>query len=967
MPADLLGNGTVCLVWSSPLPGDAQRPMRYVNLMGGQKPHLLVKTVNNLGAETRVQYAPSTKFYLEDKRDGKPWVTRLPFPVHVVERVETYDHISRNRFVTRSVYHHGYFDGEEREFRGFGMVEQLDTEELAALTGDGTLPEATNLEAASHVPPVHTKTWFHTGVYSGRGHVSDFFAGRLDATDAGEYYREPGLTPAQARALLLDDTVPPDDLTLDEEREASRSLKGAMLRQEVYALDGTEKAEHPYTVTEHNFTIRQLQTREGNRHAVFFTHPREAITYHYERNPDDPRVQHALTLDVDDFGTVLKEAAIGYGRRRPDAALPLEADRDKQTRTLVTYTENDVTNGLNDVTVHPDDHRSPQPSQSRTYELTGLKPDGNAARFSFAEWRDGSGLAASATEIPYEQTADDASKQKRLIEHVRTLYRPNDLGAARNDPSALLPLGELESLALAGESYQLAFTPGLLAQVFRRDGQLLLPDPAEVLGGQGADRGGYVVSQDLKAAGDFPDSDQDDHWWIPSGRVFLSPDRAHTPAQELAHAQRHFFLPHRSRDPFGSDTVMQYDGPADATQPRFNLLITRTTDVLGNTVTAAHDYRVLQPRLVTDPNRNRTSAAFDALGMLVGTAVMGKPLPSPPEGDSLDGFSPDLAETEALGHLANPLVDPHSVLGSATTRLVHDLFAYQRTKDQPDPEPAVVYTLARETHDADLEPGQQTRIQHSFGYSDGYGREIQKKIQAEPEKINGVAGPPRWVGSGWTIFNNKGKPVRQYEPFFSATHRFELGVQVGVSPILFYDPVERVVATLHPNHTYDKVIFDPWKQTTYDVNDTVLGDPRTDADTHGYVAAYFEGLAADPAALPWQTWHAQRQGGALGVQEQAAAGKAAAHADTPSTAHADTLGRPFLSVAHNKVVSANHDLDDTEDKFRTRVELDIEGNERAVRDALRETLDPQGNTVIDELGRVVMRYAYDMLVDCRFG
>jgi hypothetical protein len=25
-------------------------------------------------------------------------------------------------------YHHGYWDGEEREFRGFGMTEQMDTE-----------------------------------------------------------------------------------------------------------------------------------------------------------------------------------------------------------------------------------------------------------------------------------------------------------------------------------------------------------------------------------------------------------------------------------------------------------------------------------------------------------------------------------------------------------------------------------------------------------------------------------------------------------------------------------------------------------------------------------------------------------------------------------------------------------------------------------------------------------------------
>jgi hypothetical protein len=125
---NLLGNGTACLVWSSPLPGNAGRAMRYIDLMGGQQPHLLVKTANNLGAETVVQYAPSTKFYLQDKLAGTPWITRLPFPVHVVERVETYDHISGNRFVTRYAYHHGYFDGEEREFRGFGFVEQWDTE-----------------------------------------------------------------------------------------------------------------------------------------------------------------------------------------------------------------------------------------------------------------------------------------------------------------------------------------------------------------------------------------------------------------------------------------------------------------------------------------------------------------------------------------------------------------------------------------------------------------------------------------------------------------------------------------------------------------------------------------------------------------------------------------------------------------------------------------------------------------------
>jgi hypothetical protein len=104
---DLLGNGTACLAWSSPLPGNARQPMRYVDVMGGQKPHLLVRSRNNLGAETRLSYAPSTKFYLADREAGEPWATRIPFPVHVIERVETYDYLGRNRFVSRYAYHHG--------------------------------------------------------------------------------------------------------------------------------------------------------------------------------------------------------------------------------------------------------------------------------------------------------------------------------------------------------------------------------------------------------------------------------------------------------------------------------------------------------------------------------------------------------------------------------------------------------------------------------------------------------------------------------------------------------------------------------------------------------------------------------------------------------------------------------------------------------------------------------------------
>src|SRR5262249_50956417 len=59
--ADFLGRGTACIVWSSSLPTDAQRPLRYVDLMCGRKPHLLSAMRNNFGVEVRVEYASSTE------------------------------------------------------------------------------------------------------------------------------------------------------------------------------------------------------------------------------------------------------------------------------------------------------------------------------------------------------------------------------------------------------------------------------------------------------------------------------------------------------------------------------------------------------------------------------------------------------------------------------------------------------------------------------------------------------------------------------------------------------------------------------------------------------------------------------------------------------------------------------------------------------------------------------------------
>lgn len=74
------------------------------------------------------------------------------------------------------------------------------------------------------------------------------------------------------------------------------------------------------------------------------------------------------------------------------------------------------------------------------------------------------------------------------------------------------------------------------------------------------------------------------------------------------------------------------------------------------------------------------------------------------------------------------------------------------------------------------------------------------------------------------------------------------------------------------------------------------------------------------------------------AKEAEAATKAAVHAKTPGAAYFDVLGRRFLTFANNSA----------DGKYATRIELDIQGLQRSVTDAL---------------DRKVMAYDYDMLGD----
>ncbi|KAK6527602.1 hypothetical protein TWF694_004586 [Orbilia ellipsospora] len=955
LAVDLFGNGTTSLVISSSLPNDTSKPMYYIDLMGRMKPHLLLESSNNMGATTKITYSTSTKFYLQDKAAGSPWVTKLAVPVQVVESVTTYDYISRNKFTSRYAYHHGYFDGQEREFRGFGMVEEWDTEEISAVTRDDS--EMKNWDAAHTLPPVHTKTWFHLGIAIGSEKVSRQYE--------HEYYQNP-----QYASWSLPDTVLPSGIDISEEYDAFRTLRGTRLRAEVYLDDAPPgssdaliaRAKIPLSIEEANFSLTRQQPRGTNIAAVFSLTQREIITFYFERDTGDPRIEHQMLLETNKYGQTLRQAAFTYGRQVADSTLPTDWDRDAQMKTWLSYNINTVTNAIDDSKKYPHSYRLPVNCEIKSYELTGISHD-LGAPYSFSQFFDNNfSLLDTAVEIEYNAQPDLTKVQKRVLKLSRTLCRKDDL-------TDLLPLGQMEVNCISGQSFSFAFTPAMFNAAYQRNNTPLFASPDTMLLSKDGNGGGFMSTSQLKIAGLFPNADSYNGYWVPGNNGFYS--MSNDPVQELAGARANFYRPVRTRDTFGAESSVTYDKYSllivGTLNPQGNVATIGERDSSGNLTKNGNDYRILDAVLITDPNGNRSAVICDALGSVVGSAVMGKA--SENFGDSLTNFVVDLDPNTILQHIADPMTDAKQVLQGATQRIMYDLFAYQRTKNTTSPQPIVAYSLIRmKQHAADItDPNQDFEIRHSYDYSDGFNRAIQAKTQTKPGPVvqrdaNGhiIVNPntgeplmtdtptdPRWISNGWKIYNNKGMVVANYEPFFTDRHSYELESKAGVSNIAFYDPLGRAVASLNVNNTFTKVKFSSWMSESWDANDTVLLDPRTDLDVSQYTAAYFD---SNPG---YQTWLQLRANKPLTDLDRQAAEKAKAHAGTPGVVHADSLGRTFLSISWNKVVCPGHQLDGTEWKQYQRVELDIEGHGIIVRDS-----NSDGG---DNRGRIIENYTYDML------
>jgi len=915
---DLLGNGTSCLVWSSNMPGDRTHALRYIDLMAGKKPHLMIGYANNMGASTTLEYKSSTYFYLKDKLAGVPWVTQLPFPVQVVAKSTIEEQITNVKFSSQYLYHHGYYDHDEREFRGFGRVEKIDSEHYTAWHDANQNNELEQSESLFQ-QPVLTKTWFHTGAFMSKNNMLDHFK--------QEYWYHhfetlfPGVLGPISEPQLEDAIFKPstaiqelnimDTLNAQEYREASRACKGMVLRTEVYALDATENAPSeaelqlqntPYSVATHNCHIMLQQPLSENRYACFQVLESEAYTIQYERNTSDPRITHTLNLEVDRYGNVLEAASVSYPRITSDPTLPAKVIAE-QEKTRILYTRNGYTNDVISTT----NHRLRMGYETEMYELTAIPKIGT--HYTLDDFNDV--LNTATQEITYQTQPTIGIAQRRKIEHNKKLYYNNDL------TNPLAPQ-VLESQGFVYESYALAFTPSLLHDIY----------------------GTKIAANFPETAAFYVHFDGDSNWWVPSGTMaFL------TAGETAIDAQNRFYVPITYTDPSGTKIQVSYY------KNYFNF-ISSILDALGNqNGIERHNFRTLSPSKTRDANDNLSEVIFDELGLLKASAALGKDL-------DVDG----IAELELADDLSNinEWTDHESVLlqnyfqetdpviidqtartflQQASTRFLYDMEAY-RTLGKP----IAVSTIQREQHHAHLNLTSESPLRITFEYTSGLGSIVMTKAKTEPgiakqttvlpnlqyavSEINTAALPEpqiRWIGNGRTVFNNKGNPVKQYEPFFSITPLYEDAPELvasGVTSIAYYDSLSRLYKTEFPEGTLSMIVFDAWKKEHFDQNDMVLQSDWYHNRINNLIDAELLAAGKDPS------------------KEKTAAEKAAMHAQTPSIGHFDPLGRPIMTIAHNKRLDASDEF------IPTAITLDIEGNTQSVTDAR---------------GHDVMEYTHDML------
>lgn len=780
---DILGEGTSALVFTSSSP---QLRHSYFNFCGereeivqGQtsvkhslKPYLLTKINNNLGAVTEIFYSSSTKFYLEDKKNGRPWATRLPFPVQVVESTILTDAVTGARLTRAYKYHDGYFDPQAREFNGFGFVESWDTEQFEDYITSTTNPTfpASQLNLKLYVPPVYTKTWHHTGAcienaMITRQYATHYFQGDKDAYDFPD---------SQFDAAIFSSST-------DTVLQAYAALKGSVMRTEVYAQDGSAKQDIPYTVSESNFAVTLIQAAIDQLHAVFLVSPRESISYHYERNENDPRVQQEFTLEVDlQCGEISKSCTLYLPRRPGSSPVYSEQQQLKATAINKSYinTADTVAYRYRGVLY-----------QSQLCEVFGIDLNGKA----YCSFEDLLPVkAALDSPLLYQVAPTAGTVQAGQLTWSQSFFW-------NEEQTAALSQGEIASTALLHHTANAVFTSAFVSEVF---GAALTDDTIQTKGGYFYDAAsGYWWNQGLVQF--YSDSSQPQCYYQPCKTE-----------NSFVDAQSSLFV----------KTTVDYDQPYQlATVSTTQYIDEQNTDPdqRVNIQTALIDYVTLQPYQLTDINGNVAQAIFDPLGQVIVTTLFGWQGGVAVGGMRLYDYDGQAADYQLQGgaSFAALLQDPLGAakyLQGATSYFYYDLLAWQQNQQPP-----CSINLLRDNFYNTPEGPSPFACKIAVNYSDGFARELESKIKDDN----------RWIVGGRTVYNNKGKVCEKYFPWFSDSAFYEsqqsiIDAQLVPPPtVTHYDPLLRVIQVDTPKGFFSRVEFTPWQEKHYDEDDTVLDSP----------------------------------------------------------------------------------------------------------------------------------------------
>ena len=125
--ADMNANGSSDIVWIGP-----NGQVDYLELFP-VRPNLMTRIENNIGQVTDITYTTVAQEMARDGGAGS-WRYRLPSPMNVVKSKDEYDLLTDLHTVTEYSYRDGFYDGVEKQFRGFERVE-------TRLLGDETIEE----------------------------------------------------------------------------------------------------------------------------------------------------------------------------------------------------------------------------------------------------------------------------------------------------------------------------------------------------------------------------------------------------------------------------------------------------------------------------------------------------------------------------------------------------------------------------------------------------------------------------------------------------------------------------------------------------------------------------------------------------------------------------------------------------------------------------------------------------------